>query len=464
MMKYSTNSDNASFKSIAGMILPQLAILFLNLLINLTDVWVAGKISPAVQASFGMIVQINLLFYTLVMALSSGAVAVVSQSFGAERNLRATRYITLLLIFAASLSFVMMLPGYVCKAPLLRLSHVPEDIYAVTSAFYDISLLTMPAQYLFTMATAIFRAAKLVKVTLIVTIAIVLINVIGDLGFGLGYFGLPNYGAMGIAWSTFAATSVGALSLVFLLMKRGWLQAKNLPSLTWIRKAFPYVLKVAFPSLGTSIMWNFGYFIMFVIVAGLPSAPVEAMAGLTAAMRVISLITVPAMACNMSVSVLVGFSLGKNNEEEARRIVRQVLWTSVSTMCFFSVILWLFRHEVAAMMSTDVGVQRETILYLAYNLFAIPFAITGMMLDAAFSGAGATMYGFVTFCISVWGIRLPLAYALGHYTALNAEGVYLAMLISTAAKCFMVMYIYQKKPWAGYAMRAKKSTKVATPA
>ena len=59
---------------------------------------------------------------------------------------------------------------------------------------------------------------------------------------------------------------------------------------------------------------------LFVLVASLPADSVNALAGLTAGLRVEALLFLPGMACNMSVAVLVGNSLGAGRPEEAKRV------------------------------------------------------------------------------------------------------------------------------------------------
>ena len=166
--------------------------------------------------------------------------------------------------------------------------------------------------------SVLFRASRNVLMPLIAVTAACLINVFGDLGFGLGMWGLPAFGASGIAWSTFAAVCVGAALLLFLLRHAGLTLPRVLPSAAWMCRAAPYLLKVSLPALLTQFLWQGGYLSLFVIMAALPDS-VDELAGMTAGIRVESMLFMPAVAFNMTAAIMVGNLLGAGKVAEARR-------------------------------------------------------------------------------------------------------------------------------------------------
>jgi hypothetical protein len=97
------------------------------------------------------------------------------------------------------------------------------------------------------------------------------VNTFGDLGFGLGWFGLPALGYKALAWSTFASVAAGALfNLAALRVGRLVRRAGRLPW-RWVRLAMPYLWKVAWPG-GLKDHLGVGYLFLFAITASLPVA------------------------------------------------------------------------------------------------------------------------------------------------------------------------------------------------
>src|SRR4030042_3173102 len=61
-------------------------IMFFEFLIGLTDVYIAGRISKEVQATYGFVIQLYFIFIVIANALTVGTVSVVSRLFTSCQN------------------------------------------------------------------------------------------------------------------------------------------------------------------------------------------------------------------------------------------------------------------------------------------------------------------------------------------------------------------------------------------
>lgn len=122
--------------------------------------------------------------------------------------------------------------------------------------------------------------------------------------------------------------------------------------------------------------------------------------------------------------------------------------------------LWQFIYPVTAIIAPDQVVLDEAVNYLFYNMLAIPFTLTSMIMAGALNGAGATIYNLFIFAITVWGCRLPLAYVLGHQVFNSATGIWLAMLISQGLQASIIFYTFSCLNWQKFSMT--KNTKRKT--
>lgn len=431
---------------------PQLIMMFFNFLIGFVDVWVAGKIDHRVQASLGIITQSLFLFLIIAMAVSGGAVAAISQSIGAGKHMRAERYTGLCLSIAAASGLVFLALGLPLRGLLVHALQVPQDIEPLTGYILEVFLYTLPPYYMMIMQNAVFRARRQVMIPLYTMILVTIVNTLGDLGLGLGLWGLPKLGVQGIVWSTFCAISLGALFGFAVLRYDGTLRRQIFAPYCWVRKAFPYLFKVAMPAGLMQIVWHFGYLVLFAITASLPHNSVVALAGMAAGARVESLLFLPAFALNLTASILVGHLLGANQPEEARRMGLRILGIGLLGIGLFAALLWPFLADIAAFIAPMPEVQAEAENYLVYNVLAIPFTLTTMILAGALAGAGATVYNLVGMGLGTWLVRLPLAYVLGHIVLETATGVWISMLASQAVQAAILLYIFMKKDWQRFAM------------
>ena len=119
---------------------------------------------------------------------------------------------------------------------------MPVAIMFLTATIWGI-----PGQYTLTIGAAVFRSAKMVLIPLYVTGTACLLNVFGDLAFGLGWWGFPAYGATGIAYSTLVSVTVGAALMLFLLMRHELFTRDSFPGWRWIKAGAPHLLGSSLP-------------------------------------------------------------------------------------------------------------------------------------------------------------------------------------------------------------------------
>ncbi len=436
---------------------PQISMLMCQFFISFTDVWVAGKIGPDVQAAIGIITQCQMLLMSLVMAASTGAVASIAQALGAKKVIRAQRYTGLVVFGCFFLGGFLALLGFIFKNPFLQSIHTPKEMYGVASIFLQTYLLALPGQYILTIGSAVFRAAKSVYMPLYLTIAVCIVNLFFNTAFGLGLWGFPNYGAAGVAWATFVSVSFGGVCMLFLLIKKHWLTRNSILKWRWVKVGSIYLLQVAGPSLATSAIWQIGYLILFVITSTLPGENIIALAGLTAGMRIESILFLPGMAFGMTASILVGYALGIGQQVEARNILLTVLSIACVSMSLLGLIIWPWRLTLASFLSSDAQVIQEISNYLFYNILSVPFTIGSVVLAGGLNGAGASVYPMVVFSFATWCIRLPVAWYLGHILWKNASGVYSALLVSQIVQSIMLLWIVYKCNWTRFAFYKVKT-------
>jgi putative MATE family efflux protein len=425
------------------------------------DVWVAGRLGRNVQACMGIITQALFFFLVVAMAFANGSVAAISQSAGAGLVRRVQRYVGLGLEVGVVLGVVLFLGGLAARPVLFSVLQIPEGVEEVARYLFNVYIFILPAYYLFIISNAVFRARKQVMCPLYAMILVTTVNTLGDLGFGLGYFGLPDLGYKGLAWATFFSILTGTLFNLLVLGRTGALARKSFAPWKWVRCALPYLFKVAWPAGLMQLIWHSAYLLLFSITASLPEGEVIALAGMSAGLRVESLFFLPGFAFNFTAAILVGHYLGARQPEEAKAFGYRILGLAMVVVSVVTALAWTWLDEIALFVAPDPAVHAVAVSYLHYNLAALPFVVISMVLGGALSGAGATMYQMSVTGTSSWLIRLPLAWFLGHVVMANAEGIWMAMFISMAIQSLAMLAVYQFAPWQRFAMRGNGRRKTA---
>jgi Na+-driven multidrug efflux pump len=291
-------------------------------------------------------------------------------------------------------------------------------------------------------------------------VLVCLVNAWLDLGLGLGWWGMPEWGYLGVAWSTFWSVT-GGLALNLILMRRaGLLYSGAWPPMRWVRRAWAYMFKVAWPSGLMQVLWHTGYLVVLAIVGGLPFGAVAALAGFATGARIESGVVLPAFAFNLSASIMVGHALGAGRPREAKRMGYRIWALGAGIMSLLTIGLWPCLAYLAGLFTTDAAVAAQTVSYLRYNLLAVPFTTTTMIMAGALTGAGATMYTMAIFGLAIWGVRLPVAWWLGIKVWGSADGVWLSMLVSQIFQALVLLAVFQFKNWAKFSMIKPRSLSV----
>ncbi|BDQ32541.1 MATE family efflux transporter [Pseudodesulfovibrio portus] len=444
--------SRAPYRTIWTLAWPQLLMMLFHFLIGMADVWVAGYIDREVQASLGIISQSLFFLLVVAMAVANGAVAAISQSLGAGLFMRVKRYVGLCLILAVLLGGAFTVAGLPLKQLLLAALQVPEKMRPVTEYFLEVYLVLLLPYYILLITNAIFRARKQVMYPLYSMILVTALNTVLDLGLGLGWWGMPNIGFKGLAWATFGSVSAGAMLNLFVLSRQGVLRRDSFAPWRWVKRALPYLIKVAWPSGLMQIVWQSGYLFLYAITASLPWNPVNALAGMAIGLRIEALLFLPAFAFNMTASILIGHYLGARQPEEARKFGFRILRIGLISISIFAIAVWQFIGPWVDLLTRDAAVAAQAVNYLKWNMLAIPFTLTSMILAGVFNGAGATLLNMVIMGAATWGIRLPLAYGLGHLFLQNAEGIWIAMFASQIVQSSVLFYVFTFKNWQRFAM------------
>lgn len=434
---------------------PQTATMVCMLVISLTDVYVGGKINPQVQASIGIGAQLHALFMVLGTSIGAGAMAAVSQSIGARRFARARRFSGLVIVYALVMAVLLACLGYVFRYPIMAMLQVDESMLDLAIVFFQFILAALPFQYTHYLSTTLFRATKEVIKPLLIILVIAVFNIFGDFAFGLGYFGFTAMGGKGIAFATWLSYVLGAVIAMAALYRNNIFEKYIIPRYRWMKKAAPYLFKVALPALTMQFLWQFGYLVLFGIVAALPDS-VTALAGLTAGMRVESILFMPAVAFNATASIMVGNALGAGQKDEAKKIGLAIIIFGTILMSAVGLCMLPFVDSFAQALSSDPQARWNIEMYLYINIFSTPFTVTGMIVNGIMVGAGATVYALIINPVCVWAIRLPLGMFLAHTMGYGSIGVYSAMLLSMAIQASSMFIIFLKVNWTKHTLRKIK--------
>lgn len=416
---------------------PITVIMFLEFLIGLTDVYIAGKVSKEVQATYGFVIQLYFIFIVIANALTVGTVSVVSRLFASGNKEELTETIFSSILATAFAGMTLAMGGLFFTPQLIHLLNIPEVLKHLSLPFIKIYAIGLLFHYILINSNGILRSCEMVKSSLKTMTLVCLINII--LNFLL-VFHTP-LGYRGIALATASSVFIGSIvNTIYLKRLMGRMRRFSLEKVGKI-------IRIGWPIGLLQVLWQLSSMVLFLILSSLPEHRVEILAALTAGLRIESAIYLPAFAFNMANAVVVANLLGEKKEGEALRggVVTAVIGVAIITIMAITVIL--NARWIVSFLSTNDIVILESKKYLYISMISEPFMAWGIILGGGLNGAGDTKSVLTRVAVSVWLIRIPLSYIFVNLLGFGVTSVWWAMNLSQFVQAFLISKRYFSKKW-----------------
>jgi len=385
--------------------------------------------------------RIFFLLQASLFGLSAGVSAIIARNIGANEQERAGQAFQSALLFSLILSIFLAIFCYVFAYELTALFKMEDNTQKLAITLIKWICLFSPIYSLNIIMAGSLRASGDAFHPLILSIISGVGNGVGCYILSTGGLGLP---ALGIEGLVIGGVFGSTISLVFYsyLWRKNYLNI-NYPEESKYRKKTLLLLKIGMPSALEQLLLQVGFVIFTIAIASYGS---DVLAAYGLGLNVLTLILITSLAFSMSGAVIVGQYLGRGEPEIAYQQGWRAWRLCVAFMSFFGVIFYLFNHEIAALLTSDVNVQRHTAKFLLIIAFSMPLIATDFTIGGAIRGAGETTFPLIISLITLLLVRIILPFI---FIKLNLSVT--ALFVLTGADffikaIFMTIY-FRKRKW-----------------
>lgn len=367
----------------------------------------------------------------------------ISQYCGARNWAQVKRVVQSSTTLIFGLSFVLMLIGEYFTPALLRMLDTPPAVTALATGYLRVFLITLPCGFGFFLISSMLRGAGDSLTPLKFMAVSVAVTTVLDPVLMLGWLGFPRLGLNGTAVSSILAQVVALIALLGYLQRKrhlvapDWLHLSIDWETTWqtIRIGVPAVVQQSLVSIG-----------MLFVIRFVNDFGTTASAAFGVASRIDQVAFFPAMTIGMAVSTLTGQNIGANKYHRVREIFRWGLLFGCGITLLVTLIAVIAPQVLLHMFTGDakviaIGAHYLQIVGACYVLFAILFVSNGVI-----NGAGHTFMTTVISLVSLWAVRVPLAWAFTHAMH-SVTGVWYAMAISFVVSMLISVAYYFSGRW-----------------
>lgn len=408
-------------------------------LFSVVDSIVVGKfIGKEALAAVGASFPVIFIMVSMIIGLVMGTTVVISQYFGAKDFVKVKRAIDTMYIYSAIAGIITTIIGLIISEPLLRLLGLPEDIMPQAVQYLRIYLSGIIIFFGFNGTSAVLRGLGDSKTPLYFLIIATVANII----LVLLFVAVFKWGVAGAAYATLIANGIAFGLAIYWLNKTHKLIRIAIKGLHFDKEIFRQSINIGLPTGIQQTLVAMGALALMGIVNKFGT---NVIAGFSVASRLDSLAMIPAMSFSQALSTFVGQNIGANKPERIRAgLIATVQMSGIVTIVT-TVFIILGGHFLMSLFTNDIevirlGDQYLTIVSSFYILFTIMFIYNGVM-----RGAGDTLIPMFFSILSLWIIRIPMAWFLSG--KIGAEGIWWAIPAGWLIGLILSFSYYKSGRW-----------------
>ncbi|BDI30268.1 MATE family efflux transporter [Capsulimonas corticalis] len=424
---------------------PSVVTMLLQTLNSFLDRFFVGSLGPDTLAAVGSGGMLMFMLFSVGMSISIGATALVARFTGAGERDEASMAANQSLWIAGVASIACIALMWPLRSVLVTLLGVDAHAHQLCIQYITIALIGVPALFLMLILGGVFRGLGDTLTPLYVMIGINVIHLGGDYLLIFGHNGFPRLGLAGGAIALVSSQVIGALLYLLALRKSvlpGVLSRARRPHWDWAQRILRIGVPAALQNLSRVVSM-----LAFTGVLARTGDGTAAVAALTIGLTSESIAFMPGFAFSTAAGTLTGQNLGAKNPDRAERAAWVALQQGLAIMIVMGAVFYAFALQFAHIFTHDPAVVRLTVAYLRISALSEPFLAFGMILTGALNGAGDTKAPAWASIITMWAIRLPLAYCAAHLWGFGAVGAWWAMASSTIAGGIAAYTLFKWGRW-----------------
>jgi len=432
-------------KTVLSLVWPIIVQNFLITLFFITDTMMVGRLGEVALSAVGIAGPILWSTSMVLMAVGIGTMASVARAVGEGDSKKAEANAATGLLISLVGGIAISILGTVFAGPMVRLFMTETDVVLEGEYYFAIIMAPFALTFLGMVASSILRAAGDTRTPMLVGIVSNCLNIVGNYVLIFGKFGFPEMGLAGAGIATALSRSLsGLLLLIHVFSSRSAVRIRFSGFLLVTKETVWRVVKISIPAAIEPLFVHSGFLMFTKIVAVMGTT---AMAAHRVAIGIESLGFMAGDAFYMVAATIVGQSLGANRKDLAEMGTRESMKVGLMVMSLAGVVFLVFPGYLARMFTDDLNLVSLAAMCLMLGAIEQPFMAVADVFKGAFQGAGDTKTPAIVGAISVWSIRVPVAYLLAVVFGLGLAGVWITTALDWALRTVIFFFIYRRGKW-----------------
>jgi putative MATE family efflux protein len=431
-------------RAIVLLAVPMVLEMIMESLFGVVDVFWVSHLGADAITTVGLTETCLTLVFVIALGLSMGATALVARRIGEKQDDAAGLVAVQVIFVGLVVSAIVASVGYIFAADLLRLMGATESVVKLGTNYTRTIFGGSATIFLLFLINAVFRGAGDAAVAMRVLWLANIVNICLNpcLIFGIGPF--PRLGVTGSAVGTTIGRGIGVLFQIWILTSgrgRFVIHARQ------VRLDFVVMARMVRLSLSAMFQYLVQMASWVGVVRIMASFGSAAAAANTLAIKIIIFAILPSWGMSNAAATLVGQNLGAGKPERAERSVWMTCFYNMLFLGAVGLVFITFAERIIGLFTNDPAVFPLAVSGLRLLSYGYISYAYGMVITAAFNGAGDTFTPTVLNLICFWVCQIPLAWLLSFHTSLGPRGVFVAVVVGDSLLALLGIIWFRRGAW-----------------
>ncbi len=412
------------------------------------SIYIGRLVGVNALAAVSAIFPIVFFLVSFLIGLASGSTALIGQAYGASDHTRVKEIAGSTIALTLVLGAIVGILGGVFAYPMLAALHTPANIIAASASYARVTFFGIPIFFTYLIYTTFMRGTGDTKTPFYVLIASTALTMSLTPALILGWLGLPRFGTNGAAIGNILASALALVGLLVYLRRTGNPLALDAEMLRNVRLRWPLVrtiAKIGIPTSVNLVMVSLSEIALLSLVNGYGSLAVAAYGAVN---QVVSYVQFPAISIAIAASIFSSQSIGAGRTDRVPTVVRAAIVLNYVIEGVLIALAYVFSSDLISLF-----VASPPTVAIAHSLLMITlwsYAIFGnsRVLSAIMIASGTVVWPTAIGIVSIWGVEVPVAYALAARIGLDGVwyGYPAAFVAALVAQSCYFLFVWKRKP------------------
>jgi putative MATE family efflux protein len=431
-------------RDLIKLLIPLIIEQLLAVSVGLADSLMVSSVGESAVSAVSLVDTIFILLLNVFAALSTGGAVVVGQYIGQKSNDKACKSGEQLLVLVTFISVIVMVLMYIGRGFILNVvfGSIDPDVAAYAKTYMNIVFASIPFIALYNCGASLFRAMGNSKITMITSIIMNVINVVGN---ALLVY-IFHMEVEGVAIPTLVSRAVAAIIIIALLSNKNLLVHISRPfHFKYDRYMVRNILHLGIPNGIENSMFQLGKILLLSIVAGFGTVSIAANA---VGNTISSFEVLPGAAVGLGLITVVSRCVGAGDYEQVRYYTKKLLKYTYVSLIFLNIGIILalpFIIDIYNLSAETATMAKKVIIFHGVNACLIwPLSFT---LPNVLRSSNDVRFTMIVGVGSMWIFRIGCGILFAKYMNLGMFGVWVAMICDWIVRSILFTIRYRGHKW-----------------